>query len=71
MKTRIYYQVFSDTQPCGISCGKFATAENARDFITGELARYHTIQNQENREYWTTYAETLKINKVIELTEQV
>ena len=71
MKTRVYYQVFSDTQPCGISCGQFATAKKARDFITGELARYQTMEKQENIDYWTAYANALRINKVIELIEEV
>ena len=71
MKTRVYYRVFNDTNPQGIAYGQFATAELARTYIDGELERHLKIDNQENRDYWTTYAKGLKIDKVIELTEKV
>jgi hypothetical protein len=71
MKTRVYYQVYNDSSPFGVAHGDFTTAELARTYIDGELERHLKIDNQENREYWTAYAKSLKISKVIELTEPV
>lgn len=71
MKTAVYYRIFSDTQPQGIACGTFSSKELAQEYIDAEYARYKTIENKENRDYWMTYVNGLKINKVIELTEQV
>ncbi len=68
MKTRVYYQVFSDSDTAIIN---YPTLVQARKFIDEYVLRLSPNATQDHFVYWTAYAETLKINKVIELTEQV
>ena len=71
MKTRVYYQVFSDNLLWDVAGGTFPTLAEAQEFISGYVSRLRPDATQENIDYWTAYANDLIINKVIELIEQV
>lgn len=71
MKTKVYYRVFNEHHPMGVPCGEFSSAELAREYINNEMARYNTIENKENREYWLDYASTMGVNKIIEISEEI
>ena len=72
MKTRVYYQVFSDNLLWDdVADSTFPTLAEAQEFISGYVSRLRPDATQENIDYWTAYANDLIITKVIELTEQV